>query len=85
MNIPQLYGGIEAGGTKFVCVVGNAPDHIVDEIRFPTTTPGETLGKTIQFFQPFVSSGQISVFGGMGYPSITSSVTASRANKYAAG
>ena len=63
MKYSQLYGGIEAGGTKFVCVVGNAPDHIVDEIRFPTTTPGETLGKTIQFFQPFVSSGQISVIG----------------------
>lgn len=60
MNIPQLYGGIEAGGTKFVCLVASGPDHIVEEARFPTTTPEETLGKAIQFFQPFVSSGKIS-------------------------
>ena len=63
MKNSQLYGGIEAGGTKFVCVVGSGPNHIVDEIRFPTTTPGETLGKAIQFFQPFVSSGQINIIG----------------------
>ena len=63
MKNSQLYGGIEAGGTKFVCVVAGGPNHIVDEIRFPTTTPGETLGKTIQFFQPFVSSGKIGVIG----------------------
>ena len=63
MKNSQLYGGIEAGGTKFVCVVASGPDHIVDEVRFPTTTPEETLGKTIQFFQPFVSSGQISTIG----------------------
>ncbi|HEX6268645.1 MAG TPA: ROK family protein [Anaerolineales bacterium] len=63
MNIPQLYGGIEAGGTKFVCLVASGPDHIVEEARFPTTTPEETLGKAIQFFQPFVSSGKISSIG----------------------
>jgi fructokinase len=63
MKNSQLYGGIEAGGTKFVCVVASGPDHIVDEVRFPTTTPQETLGKTIKFFQPFISSGQISAIG----------------------
>jgi fructokinase len=63
MKNSQLYGGIEAGGTKFVCVVASGPDQIVDEVRFPTTTPEETLGETIQFFQPFISSGQISAIG----------------------
>src|ERR1700752_192096 len=63
MKNSQLYGGIAGGGTKFVCVVASGPDPIVAEIRFPPTTPEETLGKTIQFFQPFVSSGQISAIG----------------------
>ncbi|RMH02434.1 MAG: ROK family protein [Chloroflexi bacterium] len=46
-----LFGGIEAGGTKFVCAVGTAPDDIRAEIRFPTTTPEETIGRAIAFFQ----------------------------------
>lgn len=63
MQTKKLYGGIEAGGTKFVCVVAGGPNQIVDEIRFRTTTPEETLGRAIQFFQPFISSGQISAIG----------------------
>jgi len=46
-----IFGGVEGGGTKFACVVGMGPDGIVDEIRFPTTTPDETLGRTIEFFR----------------------------------
>lgn len=45
------YGGIEAGGTKFVCAVGTGPDDIRAEIRFPTTTPDETMDRAITFFQ----------------------------------
>ncbi len=63
MQTQRLYGGIEAGGTKFVCVVAGGPQQVVDEIRFKTTTPDETLGRAIQFFQPFVSSGQIGTIG----------------------
>lgn len=47
----QQFGGIEAGGTKFVCAVGSGPDDIRDQTRFPTTTPDETLGKAIDFFK----------------------------------
>jgi fructokinase len=47
----NLYGGIEAGGTKFLCVVGSGPDDIRAEVRFPTTTPDETIGKAIAFFK----------------------------------
>ncbi len=46
-----LYGGIEAGGTKFVCAVGNGPDDLRAEERFPTTTPAETIGRAIEFFR----------------------------------
>lgn len=63
MPAKKLYGGVEAGGTKFVCVVASGPNQIVDEIRFSTTTPAETLGRTIQFFQPFVAQGQIDAIG----------------------
>lgn len=46
-----LYGGIEAGGTKFVCAVGAGADDIRAEERFPTTTPDETIGRAIAFFR----------------------------------
>ncbi len=46
-----LYGGIEAGGTKFVCAVGSGPGDVRAEVRFPTTDPDETIGRSIAFFQ----------------------------------
>ena len=53
-----LFGGIEAGGTKFVCAVGNGPDDVRAEARFPTTMPEETIGRSIDFFR-----GQEAVYG----------------------
>jgi len=46
-----VYGGIEAGGTTFVCAVGEGLHAIHEEIAFPTTTPDETIGRAIQFFE----------------------------------
>ncbi len=46
-----VYGGIEAGGTKFVCAVGSGPETIRDETTFSTTTPDETIGRAIRFFR----------------------------------
>ncbi len=47
----QLYGGLEAGGTKFACVVGTGPGDIRAGIRFATTTPDETLRHALGFFR----------------------------------
>ncbi len=47
----DLYGGIEGGGTKFVCAYGSGPGDIRDEIRYPTGTPEESIGRAIEFFR----------------------------------
>jgi fructokinase len=43
-------GGIEAGGTKFVCAVGTHPGDL-DAVELPTTTPHETIQRVVAFFQ----------------------------------
>jgi len=47
----NTFGGIEAGGTKFICAVGSSPDDLHDIIRIETSTPDETIGKAIAYFQ----------------------------------
>lgn len=52
----HLYGGIEGGGTKFICVVGSGPNDIRAESRFQTTTPEETMARAVDFFKQQESS-----------------------------
>jgi fructokinase len=59
----KLFGGIESGGTKFMCLVGSSPDHIVNEKRIPTTTPEETIRKVIEFFKPYTTTLELSAIG----------------------
>jgi fructokinase len=59
----KLFGGIESGGTKFVCMIGTDPDHVFKEERFPTTTPRETIHKVIEFFRPSASNGELAAVG----------------------
>lgn len=59
-----LYGGVEAGGTKFICAVAAGPDDIRDEIRFPTTNPDITLQQAIDFFSNYqYKSGKLNAIG----------------------
>ena len=46
----DFYAGLEAGGTKFNCIIASGPENILSEGRFPTTTPAETIGAVIRFF-----------------------------------
>lgn len=44
-------GAIEAGGTKFVCGIGDENGRIEDQISFPTGHPDQTMPKVIEYFQ----------------------------------
>lgn len=59
----SFYGGIEAGGTKFVCVIGSNPDNIQAQISFPTTTPQETIDRAIAFFQRYQKQEPLAAVG----------------------
>jgi fructokinase len=63
MAMRALYGGIEAGGTKFICAIGSGPGQTVSETRIQTTSPDETLEHVIHFFRPAVIEKSISSIG----------------------
>lgn len=60
-----LLGGIEFGGTKTVCVVGEYPTAILAERRFPTgDRPADTLDACVAFFR---EQGQVAAVGAGGF------------------
>ena len=64
-GVPRL-GAVEAGGTKFVCLVGSSPDDIVARTRIPTgADPEATLATVVEFFAgaPAVAAVGIASFG----------------------
>ncbi len=48
--IDKVYGGIETGGTKFVCAIGTTPDDLI-KTQFATLGPDESIEKAIDFFK----------------------------------
>jgi len=48
-----MLGAIEAGGTKFVCAVGDETGKILERIQIPTTVPEETMPQVIEFFKGY--------------------------------
>lgn len=44
------YGGIEAGGTKFVCALGDGSGKLLASAEFPTRDPASTLADVTAFF-----------------------------------
>jgi fructokinase len=57
-------GGIEAGGSKFVCAAGSGPED-AEIAEFPTTTPEKTIPRVAEFFlaRPPVAAIGIASFG----------------------
>ncbi len=49
----NLYGGIEAGGTKFVCAVGNSNGYIKDKIFIETKEFESTILAVINYFRQY--------------------------------
>ena len=47
----RIFGAVEAGGTKFVCAVGNARGEILAQTRFPTSEPTSTLATMLDFLR----------------------------------
>ena len=59
-----FYGGIEGGGTKFVCAIGTGPDNIVAETSFATSVDAQaTIGKAIEFFQTHSQNSPLAAVG----------------------
>lgn len=53
-----LYGAVEAGGTKFVCLVGSGPDDVHRTTRIPTGEPAPTLAAVVEFFRRALAEGE---------------------------
>jgi fructokinase len=47
----SVFGGIEAGRSKWECAVGNGPDDLRAVSTIPTSTPAETIGEAVAFFE----------------------------------
>ncbi|PKO00107.1 MAG: fructokinase [Chloroflexi bacterium HGW-Chloroflexi-4] len=46
----MFFGGIEAGGTKFIVGIGDSSGLITDHVEIPTTSPGETISIVVDYF-----------------------------------
>jgi fructokinase len=59
----RVVGGMEAGGSKFVCAVGSGPGDIRAETRFATTTPAATLERAVAFFTEQATRSPLAALG----------------------
>ncbi|MDN6626076.1 MAG: ROK family protein [Pisciglobus halotolerans] len=50
-----MFGAIEAGGTKFVCAIGDKTGSVKERVSIPTTTPEETMKTVFSFFNTYDS------------------------------
>lgn len=59
----RLFGGVETGGTKIVCVVADGDGTIAAETSFPTTTPDETISRVTAFYKDQMRTHTIEALG----------------------
>jgi fructokinase len=63
-NQSRVYGAVEAGGTKFVCAIGDENGTVLKEARFPTEGATSTLARTRLFLRE--GSEEFGAFSGLG-------------------
>jgi fructokinase len=64
LEMREIYGAIEAGGTKFNCAAGTDENNILEEIRISTETPEKTLSACAGFFRDCMTRhGQLRAIG----------------------
>jgi fructokinase len=51
VTAPRLFGGVEIGGTKVVCAIGDSQGRVLAEERFPTADPQSTLAQVLSFLR----------------------------------
>ena len=59
----DLFAGIEAGGTKWVCIIAAHPEDVRASTRFPITLPEETIRKAIDFINMHTQPGELKGLG----------------------
>jgi fructokinase len=59
----EIFGGVEAGGSKFVCGVGDAAGQLIHRQRITTTTPAETIANVGAFFRGCARDAPLSGLG----------------------
>jgi fructokinase len=59
----RLFGAVEAGGTKFVCAVGDESGALLAVSRFPTADPDSTLARVVDFFKNYHDEFALSALG----------------------
>jgi fructokinase len=59
----KVYGGVEGGGTKFNCMIGTDPYHVLATQTFPTTDPKRTLDEVTQFFRQELRGYELAAIG----------------------
>jgi fructokinase len=56
-----IFGGVEGGGTKWICAVGRAPDDLHAFATIPTTSPEETIDGVARFLARYPKIAAIGV------------------------
>jgi fructokinase len=57
----MILGGIEAGGTKWVCALGTGPNDVRASVVLPTEGPTETIERAVEFLRS--AGGELTAVG----------------------
>jgi len=58
MTYKQLFGGVEAGGTKFVCATGDGSNKLRATVEIPTREPESTIREAVEFLRSQPETGE---------------------------